>query len=372
MALRLRRVFSLSYPLLSRSLHQPKPISLLSSHILSTFISTTCPAAVIPSSTQLTRSFTSTSALFAKTFDPETDEIGPDTILFEGCDYNHWLITVDFEDSDISREQKIETYVNIAAQVFGSVEEAKKRIYALSTTTYQGFQVECPENVSDRFKDLPGVVFVLPDSYIDPANKEYGGDKYVNGEITPRSLPVHYGHGRQNRNYGPPRQQNNGPPQQQSYGPPQQQNYGPPQQQSYGPPPQQSYGPPPQQNYGPPRQQNYAPRPQQNYVSPPQQGYMAPQQQGYGSQQNYGPQGSGDRRNFTPPSNNAYQGSFDRTETRNQHAEGQRDFQQGNFQSHVPPQQGGFSQDAGYGSSRAGSFEQVPGEQRNFSSTGNN
>ncbi|KAL3625632.1 hypothetical protein CASFOL_030486 [Castilleja foliolosa] len=85
------------------------------------------------------------------------------------------MIILDLKKSNTSREQKIETYVNLAAQVFGSVEEAKKRIYALSTTEYNGFQVKCPEDVSDRFKDLPGVVFVLPDVYVDPLNKEYRG-----------------------------------------------------------------------------------------------------------------------------------------------------------------------------------------------------
>jgi len=30
------------------------------------------------------------------------------------------------------------------------------------------------------FAGMPGVLFVLPDSYIDPVNKEYGGgSKYV-------------------------------------------------------------------------------------------------------------------------------------------------------------------------------------------------
>ncbi|KAF3505668.1 hypothetical protein F2Q69_00009171 [Brassica cretica] len=38
--------------------------------------------------------------------------------------------------------------------------------------------------------DLPGVVFILSDSYIDPQNKEYGGDKYENGVITHRPPPL--------------------------------------------------------------------------------------------------------------------------------------------------------------------------------------
>ncbi|KAI3803891.1 hypothetical protein L1987_32055 [Smallanthus sonchifolius] len=153
--------------------------------------------------------------------DMDGDQISPDAILFEGCDYNHWLITIDFpKDPKPSPEEMVETYVQTTAKVLGSVEEAKKKIYACSTTTYQGFQVEVSEEVSEQFKGLPGVVFVLPDSYIDPVNKEYGGDKYINGTIIPRPPPVQYGrHGGRyndrNREYNrPPRgqiEQNNAP-----------------------------------------------------------------------------------------------------------------------------------------------------------------
>ncbi|XP_052194672.1 multiple organellar RNA editing factor 1, mitochondrial [Diospyros lotus] len=129
------------------------------------------------------------------------DEIGPDTILFEGCDYNHWLITMDFpKDPAPTREEMIETYLQTLAKVVGSYEEAKKKMYSFSTTTYHGFQCLVTEEMSEKFKGLPGVVFVLPDSYIDPVNKEYGGDKYDNGVITPRPPPVQYG--RQGGRYG--------------------------------------------------------------------------------------------------------------------------------------------------------------------------
>jgi len=103
---------------------------------------------------------------------------------------------MDFKDLDpapTTREEMIETYLQTLAKVVGSYEEAKKRMYALSTTTYQGFQCQVTEEMSNKFKDLPGVVFILPDSYIDPVNKEYGGDKYENGVITPRAPPVQYG-----------------------------------------------------------------------------------------------------------------------------------------------------------------------------------
>ncbi|KZV49811.1 hypothetical protein F511_23536 [Dorcoceras hygrometricum] len=351
---RLRRGISLSSSLIHRSLHQPIHVSSHPNLFLS--ISPEAATAIsAPAFPQSARAFTSTTSLFLsdqrKPFNPETDEIGPDTILFEGCDYNHWLITVDFpKDTELTREQKIDLYEScdnmplhrtwisgltlaiLFCYLLFSVEEAKKKIYALSTTTYEGFQVECSEETSKKFENIPGVVFVLPDSYIDPVNKEYGGDKYVNGEIFPRPPPVHYGRrnyrdrrprdqmsyqqgntpysnqGPSNsearnygQNYGPlPQQQNYGPPppQQQNYGPPPpQQNYGPrPPQQNYGPPQPQNYGPPPlQQNYGLPTQQNYGPPPQQqNYGPPPQQqghGPLPPPPRGYGpppQQQNYG------------------------------------------------------------------------------------
>ncbi|KAF3679722.1 putative alpha-L-fucosidase 1-like [Capsicum annuum] len=290
------------------------------------------------------------------------------------------------------------------------VEEAKKKIYALSTTTYRGFQVLCSEETSKKFEGLPGVVFVLPDSYIDPVNKEYGGDKYINGEIIERPPPPQFqrqgrprrGPQYQQGNYRPPQnppQQNYGPGQ----GPPPQQNYGaaqgPPSQQNYGPPPQQNYGtpqgPPSQQNYGPPRypapQQNYGsqqypPPPQQNYrqpQSPPQQNYEKPQsygapqnvpsqwnhgrQQSFSPQQSYGPPGSGDHRGPAPLGNspggwNNSQG--ERQDSRHPHEVNYNQRGQGNYFSQrdlrggAPPDQGGFGGAQHYASPQGESYGQ--------------
>ncbi|XP_020967744.1 multiple organellar RNA editing factor 9, chloroplastic-like [Arachis ipaensis] len=55
------------------------------------------------------------------------------------------------------------------------MEEAKKNMYAFSTTTYTGFQCTVDEATYEKFKGLPGVLWVLPDSYIDVKNKDYGG-----------------------------------------------------------------------------------------------------------------------------------------------------------------------------------------------------
>ncbi|XP_031501340.1 multiple organellar RNA editing factor 9, chloroplastic [Nymphaea colorata] len=115
-----------------------------------------------------------------------------ETILLPGCDYNHWLIVMEFpKDPAPTREQMIQTYLDTLATVLGSMEEAKKNMYAFSTTTYTGFQCTVDEETSEKFKGLPGVLWVLPDSYIDVKNKDYGGDKYINGEIIPCKYPTY-------------------------------------------------------------------------------------------------------------------------------------------------------------------------------------
>ncbi|KAF3946677.1 hypothetical protein CMV_027084 [Castanea mollissima] len=311
------------------------------------------------------------------TYNPNSnEEIGPDTILFEGCDYNHWLIVMDFgKENRLSPEEMVRAYEETCAKGLNiSVEEAKTKIYACSTTTYVGFQVLMTEEESKKFEALPGVTFVLPDSYIDPANKEYGGDKYINGTIIPRPPPVQYGRQgrpRDRRNnqttYNQSRPsfdyqagdgRNRGAPQ--NYSP--QQNYGPP-----GQAPQQNYGPPgqaPQQNYGPPGQ-----APQQNYGPP-----------GQAPQQNYGPPGQGERRdpmpmnnmNYAPGGTGGYQsGRGDPMPSQysnynqgqgNYHPQERRDFPQGNQGAYVPPGKENFmGENRNYGPSQGGPYGQGAG-----------
>ncbi|CAM8996950.1 unnamed protein product [Rhodiola kirilowii] len=125
-----------------------------------------------------------------------------ETIMLPGCDYNHWLIVMEFpKDPTPTREQMIDTYLNTLATVLGSMEEAKKNMYAFSTTTYTGFQCTVSEETSEKFKGLPGVLWVLPDSYIDVKNKDYGGDKYINGEIIPGNYPVYQPNKRRDSKY---------------------------------------------------------------------------------------------------------------------------------------------------------------------------
>nr|GMD66431.1 multiple organellar RNA editing factor 3, mitochondrial [Ipomoea batatas] len=109
-----------------------------------------------------------------------------ETILLDGCDYEHWLIVMEFPDPKPSEEDMINAYVKTLASVVGSEEEAKKKIYSVCTTTYTGFGALISEELSYKVKGLPGVLWVLPDSYLDVPNKDYGGDLYEDGKVTHR------------------------------------------------------------------------------------------------------------------------------------------------------------------------------------------
>lgn len=190
--------------------------------------------------------------------------------------------------------------------------------------------MECSEDISKKFEGLPGVVFVLPDSYIDPVNKEYGGDKYINGQIIPRQPPVQFGRtggrfGDRNREYNRPRenrprgeyQQGNMPYNNQGSMQGNVNNFGTPQ--------------------NPPLQQNYGPR-------------------------------AGGGRDFAPPINSpggqgnqgysrdqapTYQGNFNQGQRGNYYPQGERS----------PPPGGNFGQGASqnYGQGDGSNYRQVPG-----------
>ncbi|KAK3011311.1 hypothetical protein RJ639_012389 [Escallonia herrerae] len=108
--------------------------------------------------------------------------------LFPGCDYEHWLIVMDRPGGEEStKEEMIKCYIETLAKVLRSEEEAKKKIYNVSCERYFGFGCEIDEETSNKLEGLPGVLFVLPDSYVDVENKDYGAELLVNGEIVQRS-----------------------------------------------------------------------------------------------------------------------------------------------------------------------------------------
>ncbi|CAL9053833.1 unnamed protein product [Musa banksii] len=107
--------------------------------------------------------------------------------LFPGCDYEHWLIVIDKPGGEgATKQQMIDCYVQTLAKVLGSEEEAKKKIYNVSCERYFGFGCEIDEETSNKLEGLPGVLFVLPDSYVDAENKDYGAELFLNGEIVQR------------------------------------------------------------------------------------------------------------------------------------------------------------------------------------------
>ncbi|KAJ3693716.1 hypothetical protein LUZ60_009196 [Juncus effusus] len=110
-----------------------------------------------------------------------------ETILLDGCDYEHWLIVMEFDsDPKLDEEEMVNKYVKTLASVVGSEEEAKKKIYSVCTTTYTGFGALISEELSYKMKELPGVLWVLPDSYLDVPNKDYGGDLFIDGKVIHR------------------------------------------------------------------------------------------------------------------------------------------------------------------------------------------
>ncbi|OMO74812.1 hypothetical protein CCACVL1_16449 [Corchorus capsularis] len=70
-------------------------------------------------------------------------------------------------------------------------EEARMKIYSVSTRHYFAFGALVSEELSYKIKDLPGVRWVLPDSYLDVKNKDYGGEPFINGQAVPYDEKYH-------------------------------------------------------------------------------------------------------------------------------------------------------------------------------------
>ncbi|KAL0538004.1 hypothetical protein IC582_026998 [Cucumis melo] len=144
---------------------------------------------IIPTSFNLPIRFKASGSGYSPLNDPSpnwSNRPPKETILLDGCDYEHWLIVLEFPDPKPSEEEMVNTYVKTLAAVVGSEEEAKTKIYSVSTTTYTGFGALISEELSYKVKELPGVLWVLPDSYLDVPNKDYGGDLFVDGMVIPR------------------------------------------------------------------------------------------------------------------------------------------------------------------------------------------
>ena len=112
MALRLRQALKTLTPLLGHRTPISRvwaPLAVEGSGVLR----------LLPATNLQSRSFRSSPIWLSssRSFNNQKEEIGPDTILFEGCDYNHWLITMDFpKDPKPTPEEMVETYVQTLAK----------------------------------------------------------------------------------------------------------------------------------------------------------------------------------------------------------------------------------------------------------------
>ncbi|XP_024968471.1 multiple organellar RNA editing factor 8, chloroplastic/mitochondrial-like [Cynara cardunculus var. scolymus] len=114
-----------------------------------------------------------------------------ETILLDGCDFEHWLVVVEKPEGEPTRDEIIDSYINTLAQVVGSYDEARMKIYSVSTRCYYAFGALVSEELSYKIKELPGVRWVLPDSYLDVKNKDYGGEPFIDGKAVPYDPKYH-------------------------------------------------------------------------------------------------------------------------------------------------------------------------------------
>nr|KJB61600.1 hypothetical protein B456_009G369000 [Gossypium raimondii] len=104
-----------------------------------------------------------------------------ETILLDGCDFEHWLVVVEPPKEDATRDEIIDSYIKTLAQVVGSEDEARMKIYSVSTRHYYAFGALVSEELSYKIKD----------SYLDVKNKDYGGEPFINGQAVPYDPKYH-------------------------------------------------------------------------------------------------------------------------------------------------------------------------------------
>ncbi|KAG4981489.1 hypothetical protein AAZX31_12G216700 [Glycine max] len=114
-----------------------------------------------------------------------------ETILLDGCDFEHWLVVMEKPEGDPTRDDIIDSYIKTLAKVIGSEEEARMKIYSVSTRHYFAFGALVSEELSIKLKELPGVRWVLPDSYLNVKEKDYGGEPFINGQAVPYDPKYH-------------------------------------------------------------------------------------------------------------------------------------------------------------------------------------
>ncbi|KAF7836660.1 multiple organellar RNA editing factor 8, chloroplastic/mitochondrial [Senna tora] len=184
---------------ISRSLSTASSSSALLSRSPHSFLHRLRPLAVVPAdfrrllSSPSLRAF-STRATASSLNDPNpnwSNRPPKETILLDGCDFEHWLVVMEKPEGEPTRDEIIDSYIKTLAQVVGSEEEARMKIYSVSTRHYFAFGALVSEELSYKIKELPKVRWVLPDSYLDVKNKDYGGEPFINGQAVPYDPKYH-------------------------------------------------------------------------------------------------------------------------------------------------------------------------------------
>ncbi|XP_010542307.1 PREDICTED: multiple organellar RNA editing factor 8, chloroplastic/mitochondrial-like [Tarenaya hassleriana] len=94
-------------------------------------------------------------------------------------------------EGDPTRDEIIDYYIKTLSQIVGCEEEARMKIYSVSTRCYYAFGALVSEELSYKIKELPNVRWVLPDSYLDVKNKDYGGEPFIDGKAVPYDPKYH-------------------------------------------------------------------------------------------------------------------------------------------------------------------------------------
>uniref|UniRef100_A0A803R0L5 MORF/ORRM1/DAG-like MORF domain-containing protein n=1 Tax=Cannabis sativa TaxID=3483 RepID=A0A803R0L5_CANSA len=91
-------------------------------------------------------------------------------------------------DPKTTEDEMVNSFVKTLAMVLGSEEEAMKKIYSVSTCTYTGFGALILEEFYIKLKTQPDVLWVLPDSYLDMSNTDYGDSRRLFSKMGLRKM----------------------------------------------------------------------------------------------------------------------------------------------------------------------------------------
>lgn len=97
------------------------------------------------------------------------------------------------KERSLSRDEKIEIYVNLLADAIGSVDEARKRIHSVSTQHSHYFVCDVPLGIAAKIREKNPEVLVKPLSDADVERTDYyfTGEPFINGKAVPYDPKYH-------------------------------------------------------------------------------------------------------------------------------------------------------------------------------------